>query len=134
MKRKSRIHEKLNPAPTITFAGDPIDRVLNGFFTDELRKQLPKLDQEIKKEALPVLVAKEEPLRVVFYENHCRCGSKQLVFGYFCRKVHEKTEMGQVSRYKIVEPNGKPQELLKQQQIVPYCSECIPNGINFVKE
>lgn len=133
MSRKHK-HQKLNPPPTITFAGDPIDRILNGFFTDELRKQLPKQDAEFKKDTFPVLVEKEEPLRVVFYENHCRCGSKQTIFGYFCRKIHEKTEVGTVTRYKIVEPNGKPQELLKQSQIVPYCEACIPNSVIIVKE
>lgn len=134
MSRKTKLHHKLNPTPTITLFGDPIDRILNGTFTDELRKQLPKQDAEISKESLPILIPKEHPLRMIFYENHCRCGSKQKVFGYFCRKVTETTQVGIVTNYKIVEPNGIPQELVFQSQIVPYCSECVPNGISLVRE
>lgn len=133
MSRKSQ-HKRLNPQPTITLFGDGLDRLLNGGYTDELRKQLPKTkDGDTPKSALPTLTPTENPLRVVFYENHCRCGEKAKVFGYFCRKVTEKTESGQVTSYKIVEPNGPPQEIAFQAQIVPYCPSCIPNGIPLIK-
>lgn len=132
MSRKSKLHRQLNPEPKISFFGDPLDRILNGGYTDELRKQLPKFDQEIKREALPILVAKESPLRVVFYDNHCKCGHTHRAFGYFCRQITEKTESGSVSSFKVVEPNGPPQEIHFQDQNIPYCINCIPCGIPHV--
>lgn len=129
MSRKSKLHARLNPPPKVSLFGDPLDRLLNGGFTDELRKQLPKHTFEVKKEALPVLIPAEHPLRVVFYNNHCKCGHKERVFGYFCRKTTEATASGNVTSYKPVEPNGPPQEIAFQDQTVPFCEKCIPNGL-----
>lgn len=133
MKRKHR--SNLNPTPNISLAGDNLDRLLSGAFTEELRKQLPKTrESEVSNSPIQLLVPREHPLRIVFYENHCRCGSKQRVFGYYCRKVFEKVGSTQISSYKIVEPNGPPQEIAFQQQNVPFCHSCIPNGLNQVKD
>lgn len=132
MSRKSK-HRQLNPTPPITLFGDPLDRLLNGGFTDELRKKLPK-DGEVAAKALPRLVATENPLRIVFYRNTCNCGSISKAFGYFCRKVTEKTNSGHITSYKPVEPNGPPQEIVYQDQKVPYCISCIPSGLNLVGE
>lgn len=129
MSRKSKLHARLNPAPTTTLFGDPLDRLLNGGFTDELRKQLPKTEIQPREYPIALLVPIEHPLRAVFYNNHCKCGHKQRIFGYFCRKVTETTSAGSVTDYKIVEPNGPPQEIAFQDQIVPFCEKCIPNGL-----
>ena len=133
MSRKSR-HTQINTTPNISLYGDSLDRLLNGGFTNELRKQLPKAKEgDISPSVIPTLISKEYPLRAVFYKNHCSCGSKQTVFGYFCRKTTEQTASGNVTYYKAVEPNGPPQEITYQPQIVPFCSSCIPTNILVVE-
>lgn len=127
MSRKSR-HARLNPSPTITFFGDPLDRLLNGGFTDELRKQLPKETRRAIDEAKTPLVPSKRPLRAVFFQNRCRCGINTTVFGYFCREVSERSSLGSTTSLKIVEASGPPQELQFQPQIVPYCGACVPKN------
>lgn len=136
MSRKA-LHRRLNPTPVMTFAGTELDQVLSGGYNNDLRKELERGNQYLPDSAQDTstpFVPKEFPLRAVFFNNRCRCGAQSVSFGYFCRKVIEVSPLGEVTRFKVVEASGTPQEIQYQDQIVPYCHDCIPQEVNVVKD
>lgn len=137
MSRHAKRHAVLNPPPKLTFSGDSLDRVLEGYYNDDLRKQLGKAQAPLAVATLPTPFEPVAfPLEAVFFNNTCECcQGKAIVFGYFARKTKEITGYGEITRHRIIaDPNGEVVRLIQfQDKAVPYCGECVSLLILSVK-
>lgn len=133
MKSKKR---RFNPyTPNITMQGTNLDRLLSGHETPELRKEIYKsrgiAPPPVVRETI-LYPSNKPPLIAVMFRNHCRCcGLYDTTFGYLARSSIEKIEGGTITRITPVADPGeeRPKHYLWQGQTVPYCWNCIPNGI-----